>query len=181
MRAPAGTWLRTGAGLLLGVALFAGCSDDDPQAGELTPTPTTSSTTATPTPSATTPEQQVEGAVRTYYAELTKAAQTNDTTTLKTLTTKGCPCFRAAGVIDKNREQGETTPDASFVPTSVRIHDLEETTAGAEVRTEDSAYDVMRDGEVVDHIAAVKTHLDLSLIKTTDGHWVIANEVNLGG
>ncbi len=79
MRAPAGTLLRAGLALILGLALVS-CTDD-PKPGTVgTPTATPSSSTPSPTPS--TPEAQIEAAVRAYYAELTKAAQTNDTSEL---------------------------------------------------------------------------------------------------
>ncbi len=72
MRAPAGTLLRAGLALVFGLALVS-CTDD-PKAGSVgTPSPTASSSSS-PTPS--TPEAQIEAAVRAYYAELTKAAQT---------------------------------------------------------------------------------------------------------
>ncbi len=73
VRTPTGTLLRAGLGVVLGLALVAGCSDE-PKAGTIKPprsTPTTSS--ATPTPA--TPEAQIEAAVRAYYAELTRAAR----------------------------------------------------------------------------------------------------------
>lgn len=180
MRGPTGT-------VLFGVALVAisltgaGCSDDPPQAGRLpsgSPSPT--STSASPTPA--TPEEQVEAAVRAYYAELTRAAQTNDTSKLKTMLTTGCPCYRAVKVIERNGRQGERTPDATFRLTSVRVHDVEGSTALAEVRTSDSAYQVLDEqGTVVDRVSAQKTHLDLSLVRSNGDAWVIGNWFNLGG
>src|SRR3954466_8045993 len=84
------------------VALMMGaaaCSGDPPPAGAVkTPTPTMHSTT--PTPTETPVAEQVETAVRAYYAELTRAAQTNDTSKLKTMLMKSCPCYRAVRVID---------------------------------------------------------------------------------
>jgi hypothetical protein len=156
---------------------IVGCTGSDPQPATISTPPTTP---AASTPTATSPAQQVEAAVRAYYAELTHAAQTNETSVLKTLTTQGCPCYRSVGVITKNVAQGETTPDARFRVTFIKVHDLQATDAAAEVRTHGSAYDVMRGSKVVDHVDATKSHLDLSLVKSSDGKWIIGNEFNLG-
>ena len=74
MRGPTGTVLFRVA--LVVIALTgAGCSDDPPEAGGLpSNSPSPSSTSSSPTPA--TPEEQVEAAVRAYYAELTRAART---------------------------------------------------------------------------------------------------------
>ena len=95
----------------LGLALLAGCSDKD-EPGTLPKTPKPSSTSASPTPA--TPEEEVEAAVRAYYAELTRAAQTNDATVLEDADDYGCPCYRAVKVIKRNEREGETTPMLSF-------------------------------------------------------------------
>jgi hypothetical protein len=162
---------------LVGAPGLVGCTGSDPKPATISTPPTTP---APSTPSATSPAQQVEAAVRAYYAELTHAAQTNDTSVLKTLTTKGCPCYRSVGVITKNVAQGEKTPDANFRVVSIRVHDLQSTDAAAEVRTHGSAYDVIRGSKVVDHVDATNSHLDLSLVKSSDGKWIIGNEFNLG-
>src|SRR4051812_16391754 len=84
-----------------------------PPAGAVkTPTPTMHSTT--PTPTETPVAQQVETAVRAYYAELTRAAQTNDTSKLKTMLMKSCPCFNAVRILERNARLGRTTPDAAW-------------------------------------------------------------------
>jgi hypothetical protein len=180
MRGPTGTVLFRLALVVLALTGTA-CSDDPPKAGGLpsdTPSPTSSS--ASPTPA--TPEEQVEAAVRAYYAELTRAAQTNDTSKLKPMMAPGCPCYRAVRVIDRNAREGERTPDASFELKELRIHDVEGSTALAEVRTVESAYRVLgTDGGVVDRVAAQKTHLDLSLVRAEGDTWIIGNWFNLGG
>ncbi|MGZ4609691.1 MAG: hypothetical protein ACXV2H_05495, partial [Actinomycetes bacterium] len=81
-------------------------------------------TTSAPTRSATPVEAQVEAAVRAYYAELTRAAQTNDTTELKRLLNRTCPCYRAVRVIEAGATRGETTPDAAWHLDRVRVHDV---------------------------------------------------------
>ena len=76
-----GTALRAGTAVLAGLLAAAGltaCSGSDPEPGTLSPSPSPSpspsSSTASASPSATTPEQQIEAAVRTYYAELLNGA-----------------------------------------------------------------------------------------------------------
>jgi hypothetical protein len=183
MRTPAGTrWLRSlaiASWVLAG--LLAGCSD--PQKPASLPTASRSTgATRTPSPTVTPVEQQVEAAVRAYYAELTHAAQTNDTTRLKTMIVKTCPCYRAIRVIEENRRQGERIPDIAIKLVSVRVHDVVARSASAEVKTEDAPYDVVgRDGKVTDRIKASSTHLDLSLLLTKSGVWVVANFFNLQG
>jgi hypothetical protein len=171
-------WLRS---LVIAVTLLgaAACSSDPPPAGSVgTPTPTLSS--STPTPTVTPVAQQVEDAVRAYYAELTRAAQTNDTSRLKPMLAKSCPCYRAVRVIDGNGRRGETTPDAAFQLTSVRVHDVIAQSASAETRTQDAAYKVFdHSGVAIDRIDAAQTHLDLSLIRTASGQWIVANLFDL--
>ncbi len=77
MRAPAGTLLRAGLALVLGLALVS-CTDD-PKPGTLG-TPTATPTSSTPSPTPSTPEAQIEAAVRAYYAELTHGIQTSNPT-----------------------------------------------------------------------------------------------------
>ena len=178
MRGPTGTVLLRYA-LTAALLVVAGCSDEPDEPGTLPSSrqsPSATSTSASPA----TPEEEVEAAVRAYYAELTRAAQTNDVSALKELMTKGCPCYRAVRVISENERQGETTPDAHFRLTSLRVHDLEGDTALAEVRTQDPAYEVIDEGgEVVDRVSSQETHLDLSLVRVEDGRWIIGNWFNL--
>ncbi|HEU4911516.1 MAG TPA: hypothetical protein VFV76_06430, partial [Actinomycetes bacterium] len=110
MRTPTGS-LQRAALLVCAVLVLTACSDDPQQPGSLpSDIPSAASSSAVPTPD--TPEEQVEAAVRAYYAELTRAAQTNDTSRLRTMTTKGCPCYRAVKVIENNEAKGRTTPAA---------------------------------------------------------------------
>ena len=180
MHATAGArWLRP-----LGVAVLllaaAACSDDPPPAGAVkTPTPSVQS--STPTPTETPVEQQVEAAVRAYYAELTRAAQTNDTSTLKTMLMKSCPCHNAVRILEHNTKVGRTTPDAAFSLHSVKVHDITGKAASAEVRYDVTGYDVLgRDGSVETHVAAQTSHLDLSLLEVGQA-WLVANIFDLEG
>ncbi|MGH8894022.1 MAG: hypothetical protein ACRDWY_12070 [Actinomycetes bacterium] len=179
MRAPTGTLRLFALFVVVGLVALAGCSDDPDKPSTL-PDDTPSAVSSSPTPD--TPEEQVEAAVRAYYAELTRAAQTNDTSTLREMTTKGCPCYRAVRVINRNESQGERTPDALFEVTFLRVHDIEQGTALAEVKTSDAAYDVLDESdEVVATVDAQTTHVDLSLVKSGGGRWIVGNSFNLAG
>ena len=61
------------------------------------------------------------------------------------------------------------------------MHDIEDSTASAEVTYHVSAYDVIRAGRVVDHIGAEHNHYDLSLVMQPGGGWIIANVFDLEG
>lgn len=167
-----------------GLALaLAGCSGSKPTAGTLSssaPVPS-SSASVSPSPTVTPVEAQVEAAVRTYYAELTKAAQTNDTSVLKTLTTQGCPCYRPVRVIQGNIRLGYTTRGAEFAVRSVRVHDVANNVGLAEVQTTEKAYDVIQGTKVIGHVAAREQLLDLSLVHQNTGAWVVTNQFNLQG
>ena len=167
------------------IVCAVGCSDPD-QPGTLPSSPSKSSSSssdsATASPTPTTPEQQVEAAVRNYYAELTRAARTNDTSTLKLLVHKGCTCYRAVRVIDRNRSERERTPDIAIEVTNLNVHDLEAKTAGVEVKTRDGAYDVLdKSGDLLERIPAARTHVDLSMVQSRSGRWIVANSFNLEG
>ncbi len=178
---PTGTLRRlclvVSAGLAL-VGLIGGCSGPD-QPSTL-PSDTPAPTSSSPSPSPLTVEQEVEAAVRAYYAELTRAAQTNDPSALRALTTKVCPCYRPVRVISRNAKRGLTTPEAAFSVSSIRVHDLEGRSALAEVRTSDSAYKVLdREGAVVGEVPAREHFLDLTLVEEVDDRWIVVNEFDL--
>jgi hypothetical protein len=181
MHVPAGTsWVRSVVivALVLGAA---GCSGDDPPPAGTVTSSAPSATSNSPSPTATPVEQQVEAAVRAYYAELTHAAQTNDTSTLKAMLRPSCPCFNAVKILDKNARTGRTTGDAKFSLRSVKVHDVTGKTAAAEVRYDVSAYDVLRsNGTVVSHVRAQSSHLDLSLLEV-GRRWRVANTFDLEG
>jgi hypothetical protein len=180
MRTGTGTWLLRPA-LVAGLVLMLGACSDPAPAGTVpksTPRTATSPPSPSPTPTAIPVEKQVEAAVRTYYAELTKAAQTNDTTRLKQLVHKNCPCYGSVRSIDETATQGRTTPDAAWMVVGVRVHDIVGTTAAAEVQYKVGAYDVMdRSGEVINRIPARNSHVDLSLLRIDRG-WILTNVFN---
>src|SRR5215203_2157406 len=98
MRGPTGTVLLRCA-LVAGLLLVPGCTDDPEEPGTL-PTRSQSPTPTTTSASPDTPEEEVEAAVRAYYAELTRAAQTNETEQLRAMVTRRCPCYRPIRVIE---------------------------------------------------------------------------------
>jgi len=180
MHGTAGTrWLRS-----LGVAVLllaaAACSGDPPPAGAVdTPTPSVHSSTPTPTP--TPVEEQVEAAVRAYYAELTRAAQTLDTTTLRTMSRAGCPCSGSVRSIDKTRRIGHKIPDAAWTVEKLQVHDVIAQTAGAEVWYRVAAYQVLDgQGQVINQFPQRDKHVDLTLL-TEGSRWRISNVFDLGG
>jgi hypothetical protein len=178
MNATAGTrWLRSLviAALLLTVAA---CSGDPPSAGAVkTPTPTVES--SSPTPTETPVDQQVEAAVRAYYAELVRATQTNDTTRLTLLVSRGCPCFKSVRIIKDNRRRGRSGPDAQIKIEDVQPHDVIAKTAGAVVAFQTAPYNLIdRQGNVVSHVRARSYKVDLSFV-STGGVWILHNVFNL--
>lgn len=177
MRAPTGTLLRGCVLILVGAGLLAGCSENE-QPGTLPEkSPKPSTTSASPTPS--TPEAEVEAAVRAYYAELTRAAQTQDTSQFKSLMSKSCPCFNVAKAIDEGRRDGKTTPDANWSVRKVDVHDLKAQTAGVEVRYVVDPYRVLNSkGKVLDRYPRQTGHVDLTLLNN-DEAWIVANLFDL--
>ena len=180
MRVRTAPWTpRWAAGALVAAVLVAGCSDPD-QPGTV-PRTTPPPTTMSPNPSPTSTEAQVEAAVRAYYAELTKASSSNDTSALKRLVQRGCPCYQPITVIDKGAARGERAPDAAWKVKSVRVHDVLGKTAAAEVKYHVTAYDVLdASGKVVTHIGPDNSHLDLSLVESSEG-WILSNVFDLEG
>ena len=178
MRAPRGTLLRAGMTIILCLAV-ASCTDEPDPGTIKSPSPTPTSSSASPTPS--TPEAQIEAAVRAYYAELTRAAQTNDTSQLATMVTRGCPCHGAVRAINRAKSAGRTTPDAAWSVDSVRVHDIDGETGLADVEYTVSAYDVLNaKGKIIADYPEEKSRVDLSLV-ASDGKWIIGNLFDLEG
>ena len=124
MRTPTGTLLRAGLTAVVGLALVAGCTDDPKPATLKTPTATPTSTTASPTPS--TPEAQIEAAVRAYYAELTRAAQTNDTErAADDGDARDAHASRLVRRSKQDADEGSQSPDAAWTFNSIRVHDVD--------------------------------------------------------
>jgi hypothetical protein len=170
---------RWAAWALVAVVLVAGCSDPD-KPGTV-PRTTSSPTTSSPSPSPTSTEDQVEAAVRAYYAELERAIQTNDTSRLKELAQPSCPCYGSVRSINKAAREKRQTPGIKITVVKVAVHDVFGATAGADVAYDVNAYDVLnRNGVVESRVPARKDRLDLSFVKSED-KWILANLFNLGG
>jgi hypothetical protein len=180
MRGPTG-WLHRGglqlSAVVLGLAL-AGCSSEPDQPATL-PDDRPSATSTSATPSAMTPEEEVEAAVRAYYAELTRAAQTQNTSTLKSMMTRGCPCYGYARSIDQARRRGQKAPEAAWTIRAVRVHHVNSGTAAAEVRYVVEPYALIDgQGDEIRQFPRRKGHVDLSLVDAGEG-WIIGNVFNL--
>jgi hypothetical protein len=178
---PPGTLLPRLAATALLVVPLGACGGGSEQPTVL-PARDRVSASSSASPSATLPSADVEAAVRAYYAALTEAARTNKPALRHGLVAAGCPCAAATKVITKNSRSGRTTPGAAFVVESVRPHDVEGDVAVAEVEYQASAYDVLdRSGDVVSSVDAHRSHLDLSLVRSPAGAWVITNVTDLEG
>ncbi len=186
MRAPATSAPRLALAAVL-VLPLAACGGEGEQPTTLPTRSADASTPGTPSspgsasgPAATGASAEVEAAVRGYYDTLTRASRTNDPALLADLVAPGCPCAEAMKVIRRNARNGETTPEATFTVASVRAHDVEGGVAVAEVAYRASAYDVLDEsGDVVTTIRSRRRHLDLSLVRSDDGAWVITNVTDL--
>jgi hypothetical protein len=174
-------WVRSLAvvTLLLGAAA---CSADPPPPGAVkTSTPTVQTSTPAPTPTVTPVEQQIEAAVRAYYAELGHAIQTGATSKLNTMMLKSCPCHGSVTSIDRLAAKNQRAPGAQIDIIRLHVHDVIAQSSGADVSYNVSAYDLVgADGTLQSHIRARRDHVDLSLILSSD-HWLVANVFNLGG
>jgi hypothetical protein len=162
------------------VGLVSGCSEPDKPGTLPSTTPVSTSSTASPSPSPSTPEQQVEAAVRTYYAELARAIRTSSTSKLEPLLTRGCPCYGSVTAIKKQKVHKRRAPGTQIVVTSVKVHDVIQKTAAAEVTYDVNAYDVVgSDGKVFSHVPARRDRVDLSFVMRGDA-WILTNLFNLG-
>lgn len=167
--------------LIVGPGLVVSCSDPDQPSTLPSDTPSATSSSVSASTSTDTPEEEVEAAVRAYYAELTRAAQTQETAEFKRLMTQGCPCYRVAKGIDATRDSGRTTPDAVWLVRTIQVHDVEARLAAAEVEYVVRAYRVLNTrGEVVDRYPLQRGHVDLSFVRSDDG-WVVGNLFDLEG
>jgi hypothetical protein len=180
--------MRTGTARRLGTPLLAGllavvgltaCSGSDPKPGTLSPTPSASSSNASPSPSATTPEQQVEATMTRYFDVTNAAIQSGDVAELKAFSTSACPCRRAARTIASTIGDGGHFEGLRYDVTSIKVHDLEGNTAGAEVMATLPPYTVIDgDGKVTENSPGGKLHTDYSLVRSGD-RWIIGNAVDL--
>lgn len=185
MTAPTGTVYRAALLVACWATAFgglAGCSEEPGRAGTLpsrTASPTPTTTSASPTP--TTVEEQVEAAVRAYYAELTRAAQTQETAEFRRHVASGCSCARVADSIERVRKAGKSTPDVAWTVEEIVIKEMRDETAVAEVRYRVAPYEVLdAKGRVLKRYEAQRGHVDLSMVKGSRG-WIVGNLFDLEG
>jgi hypothetical protein len=176
MRAPAGTLLRAGLALVLGLALVS-CTDD-PKPGTVgTPTPTPTSSSASPTPS--TPEAQIEATMRAYFETTNTAFGTGDVAALRAFSSDGCPCRKAADDIERVVDGGGRFEGLRYDVRSIRVHDVEADTGLAEVIARVPPYKVYDGSDTVtENSKGGRLHTDFSLVRSGD-RWIIGNSINL--
>jgi hypothetical protein len=176
-----GHLFRCVAVLLVAGFAVVSCSDPVPPAKVSRPSASTTPTSSSPSPTPSTPEQEVEAAVRAYYAELTRAAQTNDTSRLRGLMTDTCPCFGTVRAVEAAKKKGHRTRGIRIRLQSVKVRDVIRGTAAAEVLYDVNGYDVVKaDGSVMNRVPPRQDHLDLSLTQIR-GRWVVSNVFDLEG
>lgn len=90
--------LRLAAALCAALVAVAGCAGDPERPGTVPSKAAPSRTSSSPSASPQTIEEEVEAAVCAYFAELNRASETNDTTRLKTLSSRNCPCYRTVAL-----------------------------------------------------------------------------------
>jgi hypothetical protein len=177
-----GTALRAGAAVLAGLLAAAGlsaCSGSDPKPSTLSPSPSPSTSNASPSPSATTPEQQVQATMTDYFDVTNEAITTGEVTALRAFSTSACPCRKAAKTIESTIGSGGHFEGLRYEVTSIKVHNLEATTAGAEVRATLAPYKVFDgDGKVTEDSPGGELHTDYSLVRSGD-RWIIGNAVDL--
>lgn len=179
MREPTGTSLRLAAALCAALVALAGCADDPEQPGKVPTKAAPSPTSSSPSPTPQTIEEEVEAAVRAYFAELTRAAQAGDPDRLRGLTAKSCPCYNATRVIMRASQMGGRLDGAEWNVRQIRVHDIAGDTAQAEVKYDVTPYKVVDgSGKILASIKAESSHRDYSVIKGHNG-WIITNVVDL--
>ena len=177
MRTPTGTLLRCALAALLAVVALSACAgENDPKPGTIkTPKPVTSA--ASPTP--TSPEAQIEATMRAYFALMNAAFHTGDVTRLRSFSSSGCPCRKAANAIERTVKSGGRFEGLRYEVQTVRVHDVEGATGLAEVVAKVPPYKVYNgNGEVTEDSGGGKLHTDFSLVRSGD-RWIIGNALNL--
>ncbi len=177
-----GTALRAGTAVLAGLLAAAGltaCSGSDPKGGHISGSPTPSRSSASPSATATTPEQQVQATMTDYFDTTNEAITTGDVTELRSFSTSACPCRKAAKTIESTISSGGHFEDLRYEVTSIKVHDLGASTAGAEVVATLAPYKVFDgDGKVTEDSPGGELHTDYSLVRSGD-RWIIGNAVDL--
>lgn len=182
---PTGTPARRRSAVLAIAAVLtlvlAACDDAPPKPATLPSNSVSSPQTTSPSSTTLTPEEEVEQFVRDYYAELNRAARTHDVSKLKTMSTKGCPCYKYVRNLRAAEKAGYVTPDIEWRIAKLTVRDVTNVDAVVGVLEELHPYDVLdSDGDVVRRFRLRRANLDYSLIKGANG-WFIGNVIDLGG
>lgn len=119
--------------------------------------------------------------MQAYFAETNQAFRTGDVRLLKTMTTDGCPCRRAANEIERTIRQGGRFQGLRYEVVSIDVHDIEGGSGLAEVRAKLPPYRVFDgDGDLKEDSPGGTLHTDFSLSRGQSGDWIIGNSLNLG-
>jgi hypothetical protein len=157
----------------------AGCSDDPEKPGTIpAPSPTESSTASTPT--ATPVEAQVEAIMRAYFAAANRMFQTGSVAELRSFSDASCPCRKITRDVEKVATGGGKYRGTRYELAKIRVHDINNQSALAEVEAHVPAYTVIDgSGKVIENSGGGTLHTDFSLVRRGD-RWIVANAVNLG-
>jgi len=173
--------LRLAAALCAALVAVAGCAGDPERPGTVPSKAAPSPTSSSPSTSPQTIEEEVEAAVRAYFEELNRASETNDTTRLKTLSSRNCPCYRTVRVINQIADDGERLQGLRWELRSLRVHDVLGRTAQVEVKFDTTRHRVVTaSGKTVQRVPASSNRQDWSVIEGEDG-WIITNIIDLSG
>lgn len=173
---------RFGVGLALVALAAAGCTKE--HAGALpsvSATPTATATSATPTTTATTPAQQIAAAARAYYAALTRAGATGDTTALRALVAPACDCRQSIDYIDQEHRAGHHFTTAYRVD-KVQTHDVANAAGAATVTVTYAPSKVVdAQGRTVRTIPGETAAGRDLVFRREGGRWLVTRVVLLGG
>ncbi len=154
------------------------CSGSADRASPL-PTPTTSSPkSATPTPKPSTAKQEVEAAVREFYAALDVALRTGETNRYLVATVASCNCRDFVRQVEANFVAGRF-PGAGASVVDVGRVDVHGSAAAATVVYEIHPYTEVRDGRTVRSFPRRERNVSLGLVKR--GTWKVSSSIDLAG
>jgi hypothetical protein len=138
---------------------------------------TGSPTAASPQP--TSVQQEVEAAVRNYYAELTRAAGTLDTRQLRRMALTSCSCLGSARAIERVAAKRHRYSAAVWSVRSVRVEEVVGSAALVTVRYVVSAFAVLdRNSRVIERFPRRRATHSLSLVLVED-RWLMGSVVAL--
>ncbi len=173
---------RFGLAVALVALLAAGCSDE--KAGGLPPITSPSSTAPSPTsasPTATaSPRQEVEAAVRRYFAVLAEAGQSGDVSALDPLLGDKCTCREQVNYIKSEAAKGNRIT-TEYTVDAVRADDVSGSAAVVTATFSAPASAVVDSkGKVVRRLDALKRiGVEMGLRRVGE-RWVIERVVRLG-